>query len=310
MARYPRTLSGFETFLAEELAPWARERDRERRRIFYRSLRRAVQPILGAILLFAASVVLKSPLVSLVAMLGVPALAIWAIFRFAPSLFSDEEFESELLEGVYGFFGLSRVTPPRGGFLDMFYSLALTPGGAVYKLHFNAEGTLQGIACEILQATQQKPRGKNAGRGVLFVTFVYPKAFSGVTSILPDRGSAVNLVRARPYAEGENVARVRLEDAAFEAAFEVFSTDQTSARYLLTPSFMERLLHLHRRLGHETRAAFADGKLYVLFGGEQPYGTGRFDVESGWEDLRALGADILRVSDLVEVLALDAETRV
>lgn len=84
--------------------------------------------MLGAILMFAAAVDLKSPLFSLVAMFGVPALAIWAIFRFVPSLFSDENFERELLEKVYGFFGLSQVTPSRSGFLDMFYSLALTPG--------------------------------------------------------------------------------------------------------------------------------------------------------------------------------------
>lgn len=310
MARASLTLSAFEAFLDEELAPWASERDRARDQIRARSLRRAALPMLGVILMFAAAVVLKSPLFSLVAMFGVPALAIWAVFRFAPSLFSDEDFERELLEKVYGFFGLGQVTPPRSGFLDMFYSLALTPGGAVYKLHFNAEGALQGIPCEILQGTQKRPRGEGAGRGVLFVSFAFPKAFSGVTSVLPDRGGVANFVRPRPFAEGEEVVRVRLEDAAFEASFEVFSNDQTSARYLLTPRFMERLLDLRLRLGREVRVGFAGGKLYLLFESEYPYQQGRFDMERGWACLRLLGADLLRVGDLVEVLALDAETRV
>ncbi|MFN4354018.1 DUF3137 domain-containing protein [Parvibaculum sp.] len=169
---------------------------------------------------------------------------------------------------------------------------------------------MKGIPCGILQGTQKKPRGEGAGLGVLFVSFAFPKAFSGVTSVLPDRGGSVNFVRPRPFAEGEEVVRVRLEDAAFESSFEVFSSDQTSARYLLTPRFMERLLDLRRRLGREIRVGFAGGKLYLLFESEYPHQKGRFDMEGGWACLRLLGADLLRVGDLVEVLALDAETRV
>ena len=37
--------------------------------------------------------------------------------------------------------------------------------------------------------------------------------------------------------------RVKLEDSVFNQKYAVFSTDQTEARYLLTPSFMERLLN-------------------------------------------------------------------
>ncbi|MEM6796310.1 MAG: DUF3137 domain-containing protein, partial [Acidobacteriota bacterium] len=54
--------------------------------------------------------------------------------------------------------------------------------------------------------------------------------------------------------------RVRLEDARFEKEFEVVSSDQVEARYLLTPALMERLMEAQSVLGPRTRlrAAFHD----------------------------------------------------
>ncbi|MEM9761163.1 MAG: DUF3137 domain-containing protein [Pseudomonadota bacterium] len=83
----------------------------------------------------------------------------------------------------------------------------------------------------------------------------FPKRFSGITRVLSDYGlfNRMHLVGADASLE-----RVRLEDPRFEKQFEVVSTDQVEARYLLTPALMERLVAAQRILGKRTvlRAGF------------------------------------------------------
>ena len=60
----------------------------------------------------------------------------------------------------------------------------------------------------------------------------FHKDFKGKTTILRDR-----LFKLR---FGES--RVKMENPDFENTFDVYSTDQVEARYLITPFMMERLL--------------------------------------------------------------------
>jgi hypothetical protein len=70
------------------------------------------------------------------------------------------------------------------------------------------------------------------------VRVTVPGRWTARTVILPDHGLANRLQRPK------GMDRVRLVDAGFEELFEVFSTDQTEARALLTPTVMERLVAL------------------------------------------------------------------
>ena len=90
----------------------------------------------------------------------------------------------------------------------------------------------------------------------------FPKRFKGTTRVLSESGMFNKL-----YEVGTDIPleRVRLEDARFEKQFEVVSTDQVEARYLLTPAFMERLVAAQRILGPRTRlrAGFHDRDLLL-----------------------------------------------
>ncbi|MEM7705003.1 MAG: DUF3137 domain-containing protein [Pseudomonadota bacterium] len=85
----------------------------------------------------------------------------------------------------------------------------------------------------------------------------FPKRFSGTTRVMSDKGMLNKL-----HTTGNDLPleRVKLEDAAFEKQFEVLSTDQVEARYLLTPALMERLVEVQKILGPKTRlrAGFFD----------------------------------------------------
>ncbi len=64
------------------------------------------------------------------------------------------------------------------------------------------------------------------------------KPFKGQTILLKDAG----LFNA--FKSFSDMERVTLEDVKFEKEFEVYSTNQIEARYILTTAFMERLLRL------------------------------------------------------------------
>jgi len=57
--------------------------------------------------------------------------------------------------------------------------------------------------------------------------------------------------------------RVKLENVEFEKRFDVFSTDQLEARYLLTPSMMERIIALDDRLGGDIVLSFYNSNVII-----------------------------------------------
>jgi hypothetical protein len=88
-----------------------------------------------------------------------------------------------------------------------------------------------------------------------------PRHLAGTTAVIADNGLLGNL-RDRFGAEGRE--HVRVEDPAFEKAYEVYGTDQVAARALLTPAFMERFLALGQRAGFLQPLALAqDNRLTI-----------------------------------------------
>lgn len=88
------------------------------------------------------------------------------------------------------------------------------------------------------------------------------KNFAGETVVLQDKGLFNSLYRLNERTFG--LQNVRLEDSRFEKLFEVFSSDQIEARYLLTTAFMERMLKLQTLFAGQTmQFAFKDNKLLI-----------------------------------------------
>lgn len=104
-------------------------------------------------------------------------------------------------------------------------------------------GEYRGMPLSIVELRLTKRRGKNTVtvfRG-LTAAVTLPRGLSGVTVVVPDRGMFGNLSRSL---RGGSCEQVRLEDPVFEKAYEVYGSDQVSARALLTPAFMERFMAL------------------------------------------------------------------
>lgn len=124
-------------------------------------------------------------------------------------------------------------------------------------------GTMSDVDFMLFEARRKSiSRSKNSSSATLIfhglcMRLSFPKRFSGTTRVMSDRGVFNTL-----HTTGNDIPleRVKLEDAAFEKQFEVLSTDQVEARYLLTPALMERLVEVQQILGPKTqlRAGFID----------------------------------------------------
>lgn len=90
----------------------------------------------------------------------------------------------------------------------------------------------------------------------------FNKPFKSETYLVPNYSITENLMGSDLDTDSFMVSnsamgeKVILEDPEFNKLFKVYSSDQIEARYILTPSFMERIKHIQRK---------TNGKLFVSF---------------------------------------------
>ena len=154
-----------------------------------------------------------------------------------------------------------------------------------------------------LKLIEKKGSGKNSSTKTVFRGLLLQvdmtKKFKGKTIICKDQGIFNGL-------QGKSMPRVSLEDATFEKFFEVYSTDQIEARYLLTLTFMERLKSLNLSHGGGIRAAFVDQKIFLVL----PYAKDLFEVnlfKDAYDisQYRAILRDLQESLAVVDTLKLD-----
>lgn len=132
-------------------------------------------------------------------------------------------------------------------FENLTWSNSLYVGGEIFKFsgvvpHFTSEsyddiftGSHRGVNMEIVESAFEVGSGKN--RRVVFngviVKLDMNKNFISHTVITSDK-----LFHNSPLPD---LRHTTLEDVQFEKKFDVFTNDEVDARYLITPTFMERL---------------------------------------------------------------------
>jgi hypothetical protein len=89
-------------------------------------------------------------------------------------------------------------------------------------------------------------------KGIVF-SADFNKHFDGITIVLKNQIKILS-----------NNSRVKLENPDFEKTFDVYSSDATEARYILTPKFMEALLKLQEQF-NALEVEFQNGNIYICF---------------------------------------------
>ena len=109
--------------------------------------------------------------------------------------------------------------------------------------------------------------GKNTSwhtifKGIFFIAD-FNKHFQGRTYVYSENNPQLGFFRKLFNSFAWKLDKVKLESSEFENRFVVYSSDQVEARYILTPSFMERLVKLQNLMGDNTSYSFVDTNVYV-----------------------------------------------
>ncbi len=174
-----------------------------------------------------------------------------------------------------------------------------------------------------LELNRSKDTSITAFEGII-ITLSMNKEFNGKTILKKDFGTMGNWTKKKNI----DLERVRLEDPRFERFFEVYSSDQIEARYLLTPAFMDRLLQLIEVLRerdeesgalpkqvpseicHYVECSFYDNKLLITI---QSFLHDFFEVDSIFEpvdfvdETKKILEEMNLIFQIVDVLKLDSE---
>jgi hypothetical protein len=188
-----------------------------------------------------------------------------------------------------------------------FRSAGLLPSSSALEDHI--AGRHSGVDFELCESASGHVKGEDKDdaavwQGVL-MAFAAHKKFRGRTLIVRDGGAIGNFFKGF----GKDGERVTLEDPRFEERFEVFGSDQIEARYLLTSTFMERLVELDKRFGNKSiKAAFADNKLLLTV--DDRNDRFELDLEEGVKHGEAIKLlkDLEIPCQVIDALKLDANT--
>lgn len=180
------------------------------------------------------------------------------------------------------------------------------------------QGTYKGVNISLCDSHLMGKDQETLFKGIVISLDIH-KYFKGKTVVRKDFGSVGNLVgktyrRSAEILKGSSrfseLTSVRLEDPRFEKEFEVFSTDQVEARYLLTTSFMERLLELRNKLYiQKIECSFYKNVLLMMISIKKDmFEPGSvFEPADFVEDVRSLLIEMNLIFEIIDILKLDMD---
>lgn len=101
----------------------------------------------------------------------------------------------------------------------------------------------------------------------LFIISDFHKDFSGHTVVLPDTAQSTFGDLIGSFLQANNFSRrgdlVKMDSPEFEKEFVVYGSDQVEARYILTHTLMEKILHYKKHSGHPVYVSFRGKNIYM-----------------------------------------------
>lgn len=144
-------------------------------------------------------------------------------------------------------------------------------------------------------------------KGIFYIADFH-KNFIGKTYVLSDFGERFMGFFGKMF-QDMNIMRpdvVRLENPEFEKYFVVYATDQVEARYILSPSFMEKLLAFRKRVNTTIQLSFIESQVYLAI----PMKKNLFEPSlrktvKRFEDVEEYYDQVCFCTDIVEELNLN-----
>ncbi len=170
-------------------------------------------------------------------------------------------------------------------------------------------GEHRGVNFEIIEADYTREEGSGDDKKTVTVfdgvilKLKMNKNFKGHTVIRPD-----SLLHSKP---AKHLERTILEDVNFEKKFDVYTNDEIEARYLITPSFMERLTNLKTAFfANKVYCAFYMGHLFIgLYTTKDLFSLCSLDKPvDDFRQYNTLFEELLSIVQLIDHFKLDEKT--
>ena len=97
----------------------------------------------------------------------------------------------------------------------------------------------------------------------LFMIADFHKDFQGHTVVIPDKGGEGWFGRLVKRSSRKGMEIAKMENADFEKLFDVYTTDQVEARYILSMSMIENIMRLKGAFGSKIHMAFLNSCVYI-----------------------------------------------
>lgn len=222
------------------------------------------------------------------------------------SSFYKEEVVDEI---IHAFCPNATYSPNDGVGEELFRNSGLFTSPDRYHAEDLIEGCLDktSFICSEVHAEERRAHSTKNGvqyywedifKGFLFIADFH-KEFQGETTLLRNSLFKVKM----------GASRVKMENPDFEKVFDVFSTNQIEARYLITPSMMERMLKLDSNFKKGVTISFRNSTILVAI----PDSENRFeaDVWSSLNDMSILKSDFAVLQSLLDIVdELNLNTRI
>ena len=297
--------------LAQKLAPTLQVLENKRKELLRKG--RSEGLIYAAIFLVVGVIALL--ILKLEGIFGLIVIVVISVIIFITCINNKSKifsffYKEEVVDEIIHAFCPNAAYSPNGGVgEDLFRNSGLFTSPDRYYAEDLIEGYLDktSFICSEVHAEERRARYTKNGvryywvdifKGFLFIADFH-KEFQGETTVLRDSFFKIKM----------GASRVKMENPDFEKVFDVFSTNQIEARYLITPSMVERMLKLDSNFKKGVTISFRNSTILVAI----PDSKNRFeaDVWSSLSDMSILKSDFAVLQSLLEIVdELNLNTRI
>ena len=221
--------------------------------------------------------------------------------------------KEKIFPNIFSFFGEDYQYSEKAQLsIESLIPSDIIPGYDRKRTEDYIKGSYKDVVLELIEAKLVSTRsGEDSRTTVSFkgiiILLSMNKKFSGKTIVRQDAGKFSN------WAIGKirKMEKVVLEDPVFENKFEVYSSDQVEARYLLTTSFMERLLELSALFGNfGLECSFYDDKLLLMISSPKNHfeTSSIFQPATFTDDVKTTLEEMLMIFQIIDILKLHQRT--
>lgn len=139
----------------------------------------------------------------------------------------------------------------------------------------------------------------------MFIMADFNKNFSGRTYVWSEKKPQLNFLNKLFTSFASGLEKVKLESPEFEKRFIVYSNDQVEARYILTPSFMERAVRLQQMTSAESSMSFVHTRINLAIPMKKELFEPSVFVANDFSQLEQFRDTIQVVYDIIDELKLN-----